>query len=246
MIIAVDIDEVCPIHYSLPPSSPSSNPSILPLTISNPTFPSFPKKTQVLSCFTERLVQFFNANASTFPFATTSHLTVSTFNSYRFCEVWGGTDAESLLVVEPFLRSPHFTSGLPLVAGAVAGVQALKAAGHELHVVTSRQHFLEDATRAWLEERFGKGCFESVRFGNHWGTEGRKVGKPELCRSIGARVIIDDSIDYCRGCAEDGMEAVLFGHYAWNKTEDADLPEGVVRCGSWTEVCKRIAELAEE
>lgn len=88
--------------------------------------------------------------------------------SYRFAEVWGGTDAQSLEIVEPFFDSPYFKD-MPLVPGAVEGVKALKSSGYELVVVTSRQLFLEAATTRWVHENFDN-CFSKIVFGNHWGT----------------------------------------------------------------------------
>lgn len=88
--------------------------------------------------------------------------------SYRFSEVWGGTDAQSLEIVEPFFDSAYFRD-MPLVPGAVEGVKALKASGYELVVVTSRQLFLEQITNRWVHEKFAN-CFSRIVFGNHWGT----------------------------------------------------------------------------
>lgn len=198
---------------------------------------------EVLSCFVERLVEYFNANADSFPFRSTSQVATDTFSSYRFCEVWGGTDEDSLVVVEGFFKS-HFFADLPLVDGCIKGLQVLKEAGHDLHVVTSRQLFLEAQTRKWLALHFGDGFFNTIHFGNHWGKEGKKVSKPDLCKQIGAGVIIDDSVGYCWDCADDGITALLFGDYAWNSTEGEKLPTAVVRCTDWPAVCTQIAELA--
>lgn len=40
-------------------------------------------------------------------------------------------------------------------------------------VVTARQHFLEERTRAWLNTHF-QGVFTDVVFGNHYGASGPK------------------------------------------------------------------------
>lgn len=233
MIIAVDIDEV---RYF-----PSPTRHAFRLVVNETNF--FAHSPQVLSRFIDQLVDFFNATASDYPFVTTTHVTSATFFSYRFCEVWGGTDADSTIIVEAFFASPYFN--LPLVPDAGAGLATLKAAGHDLHVVTSRQAFLEPMTRAWLSAHFGP-VFTSVHFGNHWGKVGAKVSKPELCKRIGATLIIDDGVEYCRGCANDGIAAILFGDYAWNQKGRDTLPDTVVPCADWDAVCTRVAFLSKE
>lgn len=233
MIIAVDIDEV---RYF-----PFATRHAFHLGVNRTNF--FAHLPQVLSRFIDQLVVFFNATASAYPFVTTTHLSSTTFFSYRFCEVWGGTDADSTIIVEAFFASPYFN--LPLVPGAVAGLAALKAAGHDLHVVTSRQLFLEPMTRAWLSAHFGS-VFTSAHFGNHWGKVGAKVSKPELCKKIGATLIIDDSVEYCRGCDSEGIAAILFGDFAWNQTGRDTLPDTVVACADWDAVCTQVAFLSKE
>lgn len=81
-----------------------------------------------------------------------------------------------------------------------------------------------------------------MAFGNHWGLSGRKVRKVELCRQLGAAMLIDDSLHYVREMAEEGMSAVLFdmeGKYGWNKDKE-ELPAGVVRLKSWHEVVEHV------
>jgi hypothetical protein len=60
-------------------------------------------------------------------------------------------------------------------------------------VVTSRQSYMEAMTKAWLDRHY-PGVFDDVLFGNHYGTTGAKMGKPEMCSSIGAVCLIDDSL----------------------------------------------------
>ena len=46
------------------------------------------------------------------------------------------------------------------------------------------------------------GIFTGVLFGNHWGTEGAKESKPDMCKRIGAVTLIDDATKYVQDCAE--------------------------------------------
>lgn len=197
---------------------------------------------EVLGEFIPQLTKFYNQNVSNYSFAIPASLEPADFFSYRFCEVWGGDDKQSVEIVEAFFESPFFQDGLPLVPGAVQGVKALKDAGYELVIVTSRQLFLEVITRRWLDDNFPAGTFSRVAFGNHWGNTGRKISKPELCKELNASHIIDDAVLYCRQCADGGIRALLFGHYGWNTNDDAKdpLPPGVVRVNSWPAVLEHL------
>ncbi|CAM9707348.1 unnamed protein product [Discosporangium mesarthrocarpum] len=106
----------------------------------------------------------------------------------------------------------------------------------ELHVVTSRQHTLEEVTRAWISKHFPE-IFVDVHLGNHYGESGEKISKPDLCKKIQAEMLIDDSLRYTRQCSTAGIKACLFGNYPWNST-DEPLPTTLVRASDWDEVDK--------
>lgn len=131
---------------------------------------------------------------------------------------------------------------MPVIPGAVDAMRRLRTLGYDLVVVTSRQLIIEEQTRAWLSKNFPADTFSAVVFGNHWGLSGHKVPKVELCRQLGATMLVDDSLNYVCEMAEEGMRAVLFdlgGKYGWNKGKGA-LPDGVVRLESWDEVIEHI------
>lgn len=185
---------------------------------------------EVLGRFVSPLCAFHNS-------AYNTTLTQHDFHSYRFCDVWGGDDASATRKVHEFFRSSHFLN-LPPVPGAIAGVSALRDAGFRLAVVTSRQLAIEDETRGWLAKHFPDGAFESVQFGNHWGLQGSKVSKSELCKKIEASLLIDDAPNYVKEVAAQGIPALLFdldGEYGWAKGADP-LPDGVTRVAAWDEV----------
>lgn len=185
---------------------------------------------EVLGHFVSPLCTFHNATYNT-------TLTPSSFHSYRFCEVWGGDDASATSKVHAFFRSPYFRA-LPPIPGAVAGVRALRDAGFRLAVVTSRQLIIADETRQWLKRHFPEDAFEEVLFGNHWGLQGKKVSKGELCAGIGANLLVDDAPKYVTEVAGRGIPALLFdldGQYGWAK-HDEPLPEGVTKVAGWDDV----------
>jgi hypothetical protein len=72
---------------------------------------------EVLGQFVQALAKFHN---SAYPSA--SMLDAASFFSYRFADVWGGDDAESIEKVHAFFQSDFFLN-IPVVEGAVAGVE---------------------------------------------------------------------------------------------------------------------------
>lgn len=121
--------------------------------------------------------------------------------------------------------------------GAKEGVKQLQELGFDLVVVTSRQLLIQEATKTWLAKHFPPDTFQQIAFGNHWGLEGRKITKLDLCKELGASILIDDSLDYCSEVAAAGLKALLLdldGEYGWNKSDD--VPLGVTRLTSWKEV----------
>ena len=185
---------------------------------------------EVLGQFISSLASFHNDKYGT-------SLSIADFNSYRFCEVWGGTDTESIEKVHQFFDSSFFEN-LPLVPGAVEGVTELKTRGYSLSIVTSRQHVIEDHTRKWIARNFPGNLFDAVLFGNHWGTEGKKISKPQLCQSIGASAMIDDSLGYAQQCAQAGIPTLLFNlhdTYNWNRYKEP-LHPSITPVQNWKDV----------
>jgi uncharacterized HAD superfamily protein len=141
--------------------------------------------------------------------------------------------------VYEFHASPHFGT-IVAIPGAFEALCALRSE-FELHIVTSRQHDIAPQTRDCIEKYF-PGIFTECHFGNHFGTSGTKVSKPEMCARIGAVALVDDSLDYARQCAQAGIPVCLFGDYAWNQPS-AELPGSVARATSWREVVPRLKAL---
>ena len=161
------------------------------------------------------------------------------FHSYMFWEVAGcrlASREAALDRVYEFHASDFFARIEPL-PGAAAALRLLRAK-FELHVVTSRQSDIEPQTRAFLARHF-EGLFTAAHFGNHFGREGAKTSKPEMCKRIGAVALVDDSLTYARQCAAAGIPTLLFGAYPWNATDEA-LDLSIRRVARWQDV---LAEL---
>ena len=86
--------------------------------------------------------------------------------------------------------------------------------------------------RAWLPE-----VNADIHFSNHL-DKARRVSKGELCRQLGAELLIDDNFEHCRSAVDCGLSAILFGEYGWQYS--AVEHEGVARCRDWQSVLERL------
>ena len=200
---------------------------------------------EVLAAFVPGLLKFHNAE-----YGTT--LRVEDFHSYRFCEVWGGTNDEAMEKVYRFFDSSYFESLEP-IHGA-SEVLKRHQSFFQFVCVTSRQYDIIEQTKAWIGNHF-PGIVDEILFGNHWTrdapdpdhlTENKRT-KREMCNSIGAVALIDDSLKYASQCSAElgpqGFSVALFGEYAWNRGE---TPSAAVRTKDWTEVDDFLHELREQ
>lgn len=121
--------------------------------------------------------------------------------------------------MEAFFLSSHFINKIQPIPGALETLQKLKE-DYDLHIVTSRQFAIEELTVKWVEQHF-PGVFSKLHFGNHYSKEGKVRSKPEICREIGAVLLIDDSLQYAMDCYKADIPVLLFGEYAWNNAESA-------------------------
>eukprot|EP00959_Pyramimonas_sp_CCMP1952_P100119 2093699-Pyramimonas_sp.AAC.1 len=74
-----------------------------------------------------------------------------------------------------------------------------------------------------------------------------KRTKLEMCESVGAIALIDDSCSYAKQCAPKLKKMVLYGRYGWNtkESETTGLPDNVVRADNWAEVRQILTELCQ-
>lgn len=109
----------------------------------------------------------------------------------------------------------------------------------ELVITTSRRLSQKDGTLEWIAKNYSD-IFSEVHFAGIFdgGLKDLRVyehTKADLYREIGAAYTIDDQVKHCFAAAEDGVHALLFGDYNWNKV-GGTLPANVVRCSDWAAV----------
>ncbi|KAL0479000.1 hypothetical protein AKO1_007878 [Acrasis kona] len=193
---------------------------------------------EVLCPFVELLAEFYNR---THPTASPTH--VDHFHSYQFSKVWKHlTEEQCAEIVEKFFESDEFAKQAP-IKNASETLTRLKSK-FDLVVVTSRQHVIKDRTEKLLNNYY-PGIFSKVLMGNHWGRDGKKVSKADLCKEANAILLIDDSLDYANNVAQNDLKAILFGDYAWNQTSQ-DLHHNITKVSGWDQVEEAIDKLTHD
>ncbi|KAJ3212408.1 hypothetical protein HDU83_005786 [Entophlyctis luteolus] len=195
---------------------------------------------EVLCATNQALIDFHNANYDT-------QLEMKDFVSYNYEEIWGGTRKQAIDKVRLFYASDHFSERMQVVPGARVALETLKD-WYDLVVVTARQEVVHQETHLFLRSHFPD-IFTDVHFANHYLTPeeaARMVSKTkgELCQEVGAKILIDDSLQHARECAAKGIRVFLFDHegeYGWNKLPDGmHLPDNVSRVHKWDEVVEAL------
>lgn len=145
-----------------------------------------------------------------------------------------GPPAQTHKKVREFYTTDWISSIKP-IEGALEGVAALCRLGYRLVIVTARNEQVRDSSWEWTQRHF-PGCFEEIictgQFAVQQGLDGgrnntipKKVTKAEVCIRIGAKLLIDDSLENAVDCAEyvppseDSVAppVLLFGDYQWHR-----------------------------
>ncbi|CAJ2644792.1 uncharacterized protein LOC123910221 [Trifolium pratense] len=192
---------------------------------------------EVLGNFVSALNKFIAARYS-------SNYSVSEYHVYEFFKIWNCSREEANTRVHEFFETPYFKSGIHPIPGAQTALQKLSRFC-DLSVVTSRQNAIKDHTIEWIENNFS-GLFDEIHFGNHFALDGVSRPKSDICRSLNAKVLIDDNPRYAIECAEAGIRVLLFDYensYPWSKTELAYQHPLVHKVENWEEVEQALMSL---
>jgi uncharacterized HAD superfamily protein len=161
-------------------------------------------------------------------------LSKESFVSYLVHEVWGGGVDQSIRKMWEFYSSDSFRY-LPLVSGAPDAIERL-AEVFDLHAITGRPHALASLTDRMIETYF-HGLFCSVHHVDSFSIGGG-VSRPkvEVCREVGASIVIEDYPGHAIPCAEAGMRVILFDQ-PWNR--NIVVSSGCIeRVRSWGEALR--------
>jgi uncharacterized HAD superfamily protein len=145
-------------------------------------------------------------------------------------QVWKAKDVHESLSYED-TQAGMITGEIPipLMAGASFAISELQ----KKLLITARETIFEEITQKWVDEHFEGQDIELYFAMNpkHQPSMNRKT-KGELCRDLGAFILIDDNVENCESALEAGVEAILFGNYGWQ----VSVPEKAIRCKDWPAV----------
>ncbi|XP_019196668.1 PREDICTED: uncharacterized protein LOC109190603 isoform X2 [Ipomoea nil] len=196
-----------------------------------------PEKIEVAVDVDEVLGNFVSALNRFIADRYSSHHSVSEYHVYEFFKIWNCSRDEADIRVHEFFKTCYFKKGIHPIPGAKQALQNLSRFCN-LSIVTSRQNAIKDHTVKWIENHY-PGLFQNIHFGNHFALNGKSIPKSEICRSLGAKVLIDDNPRYAIECAEVGMKVLLFDYensYPWCKTESVEGHPLVTKVHNWEEV----------
>lgn len=160
---------------------------------------------------------------------------------YDLRPIFSLDDGEARRRVFEFEESAAFENLGP-TAGALEGVRTLRRY-YDLIVVTGRREAVAGVTRMQLERHY-EGVFRAVYHAHGGGNSVTSVdgipSKAQVCRTYGARVLIDDLLEHAESCAKEGITVLLMDR-PWNQLpEGKKLPFLVNRVYGWPDVVKRL------
>lgn len=159
-------------------------------------------------------------------------ITYEQLNNFDDWEITYGCDKETMAkrTVNFYNSDEHHLTGP--VSGAIGGISEL-AKDYHLEIVTSRPEISKAATLRWIDKHF-KDTFRNFHFTNMYaGAKGSHArSKSEVCKEIGAEVLIDDALKHAKDVAGVGIPALLPDR-PWNQGEAGDR---VYRVHTWEEI----------
>ena len=180
----------------------------------------------VLADFTDQLIVFYNKTYNT-------SFKKKDFTSYDFWDIWGGTKEETIHTMNQFFKSKYFERISP-IEGSLHAIRLLEKK-HELIIVTSRYTIVADKTISWLRKHYSD-SFKEIHFSYY----DKNISKSELCRKLGAQVIIDDAEKNILDCAKIGMTVLVYD-CPWNKHIKTN--DKITRVHNWNDIIKVISKL---
>ena len=184
---------------------------------------------EVLAEFMEHFLMFHNARYET-------RFTKSEITSFRFEEVFKIEERDVLRRIGEFYEDQVIHNIRP-VEGAEEGINSLIDKGYQLEIITARPPYYRQITVDWVEKHF-PGKFEQIHFAfNPFNINSERLTKAEICKQIGAEVLIDDNLVNALDCADRGITVYLMDA-PWNQVEE--LPKKVIRVKSWEEILERL------
>lgn len=157
--------------------------------------------------------------------------TIDQMTSYFLEDLTGESWEQISGKIKAYLETEHYRRGQP-IPGSVEAIRKLREV-YKLVLITSRDDFYRGHTEVFIDKHF-PGLFDELRYTHEPETPELTRPKSAICKEMGAAALVDDHLYNVAGCAEAGIEGILFGSYPWNQADE--LPEGVKRVKDWQEV----------
>jgi len=160
------------------------------------------------------------------------------FKTYNFSKDLGCDEKKTNYLIDKFQHSYEFKNYQSPLNGSQKVLKNLKNK-YKLVIVTSRHLNIKTQTKKMIKKHFGD-IFDEFYFGNEHGLTGQKKTKGDMCKDANVDLLVDDRIKYCKEVLKDNKKTILFGYYAWNKS-DTNLK----RAKNWGELQKIIEEILQ-
>lgn len=177
---------------------------------------------EVLAEYAATFCEFHNKRYGT-------NVSMKEAKAYSFWRNFNTTDADIRNKMNEFHETEEFKL-IPPVPGAKEHLATLPVS--KIIAITVRSNEIESQTKTWLETHF-KGKVQAVHFARniHAGEQTNKT-KADYCHEAGVRVMIEDSLENAKDCAQAGIPTILLDK-PWNQGQ---LPPNVIRVHSWKEI----------
>jgi|GEM_PF-2567465 len=153
------------------------------------------------------------------------------FKNYRFHEAFKTTQDVATVRYIDFANSLHSQNILPLPR-ALDTLNKRKNQGDTVFIASSSQVEVVDSKRQRIDTHY-PGIFKDFHAANHYSLlNGPVCTKADICRKIGAEVMIDDLPKQLLECVGVVKYPILLGDYPWNRGE---FP-GLIRAANWQEI----------
>lgn len=148
---------------------------------------------------------------------------------------WQAEREEVFVRLNSIQKSDEYATIKP-EAATVDAIKSL-ARDYELHLVTARPEEVMLVTRRMIDAYF-PGCFTSLE---HVGPD---RSKGEVCKRLGAILLVDDNIRHLQDALDNGIQYGLwFGNYPW-QSESSPADGRIFRCESWSDVISGVSNIA--
>jgi uncharacterized HAD superfamily protein len=187
----------------------------------------------VLAGTTDVIRQFVN-NQTGSQLTPEDYLVPGNYHQY-YESVWETHHIANKVKYEDFAQEMiRDQSQIPLLPGAQAAIHRLSDKFH-IVFITYRKSTWEKATRKWFKDYFLHDDIELYFTGQRDDKDYKTKG--QLCKALGAELLIDDNYDHCISAVHEGIKTVLFGEYGWS----VNAPKELVRCKDWQAVVEYLS-----